>query len=51
MKEREKSRIKISVCVVVVNCRTGQIIWLGSVLWGVVNTDRIVAGKPAEMRQ
>jgi hypothetical protein len=35
---------------VVVKCRTDPIIWLGSVLWDVVNTHRIVEGKPAEAR-
>ena len=51
MKEMEKSRMKISICVVVVKCRTGSIIWLGSVLWDVVSRHRIVEGKPAEVRQ
>jgi hypothetical protein len=47
----EKSRMKISVCVVVVKCWADPILWLGSVLWDAVNTDGIVEGKPAEMRQ
>jgi len=46
----QKSRMKIFVRVVVVKCRTGPIMWLGSVLWYVVNGRRIVEGKPAEMR-
>lgn len=46
----EKSRIKILVRVVVVKSRTDPIIWLGSVLWDVVDTHKVVEGKPAEMR-
>ena len=48
MKKIVKSRMTISVCVVDVKCRTGLIIWLGSVLWDVVNI--ILEGKSAEVR-
>jgi hypothetical protein len=56
-KKIQKSRMKIFVRVVVVKCRTGPTtdhlcptIWLGSVLWYIVNTYRIVEGKIKEMR-
>jgi len=35
MNESVKGRMKISVCVVDVKCRTGTIFWLGSVLWDI----------------
>jgi hypothetical protein len=44
MKERLKSCMKISGCVVAVRYRTDPIIWLGSVLWDTINTHRIVEG-------